>query len=99
MTNTQQQPTATLVRGPYTWKADDGEGTATRCLWETSTGDHILTSSIHIPRTILNDLRETMAFPADETGSILDFGELACVGYDQHQEAIESAGYTIKENK
>lgn len=93
--------TAELIRGPYQWEPQGNTiiGNSTRCLWATEAGGYIVTSSVHIPMYGLIDVQETMAFPADENGEITDFGELSCVGHGQHREAIEAAGYTIKENK
>lgn len=83
--------TAQLIKGPY----PRFQGGGTRCLWRTSTGEHIITSSIaHIPMGIY-PVGETMAFLADADGNITDLSELACTGYDRHTECITDAGYEV----
>lgn len=87
-----EKKTARLIRGPWTT-----EFLTERCLWQTSDGEHIVTSSV--PPSPETEAGETLAFRGDETGE-LDFrSELGAAPVDAHAGAIRSAGYEVVEGK
>lgn len=87
-----EKKTARLIRGPWTT-----EFLTERCLWQTSGGDHIVTSSV--PPSPERGAGETIAFPGDSAGE-LDFrSELGAAPVDDHARAIRSAGYEVVEGE
>lgn len=80
------------------WKRDtDPDRAATRCLWHTSDGAYIVTSSVRISEHQYTDavVSETMTFPADDTGNVTDWEELGVSAYDDHEGALRAAGYEV----
>ena len=62
-------------------------------LWLTWKGEYILTSSLDFSLPFGDRVAETMAFPSNPTGTVLDWGELATVGPHDHAGCIRAAGY------
>lgn len=56
--------------------------------------DHIIVSSVSNAWA-----HETMAFPADENGTILDWGSLACGDYGDHEGVLREALAASLEDK
>lgn len=56
--------------------------------------DHIIVSSVSNAWA-----HETMAFPADENGAILDWGSLACGDYGDHEGVLREALTSSLEDK
>ncbi|HMR72935.1 MAG TPA: hypothetical protein PKD68_02910 [Candidatus Saccharibacteria bacterium] len=56
------------------------------------TTNYVIVSAVHY-----YFFRETYIFPADESGSVIDWGELdgSRKGTTSHQKALEDAGYNI----
>ena len=80
------------------WKRDtDPDRAATRCLWLTGDGAYIVTSSVRISAHHYTDIiiSETLAFPADDAGNVTDWGEIGVSTYDDHDGAINDAGYKV----
>lgn len=73
------------------WKKDtDPARAASRCLWKVDHDTFLVTSSVRIDAA---GIRETLTFPADADGNILDFGELGVADYADHEGALRAAGY------
>lgn len=60
--------------------------------WATSTGDHLITSSVDD-----SWLAETLCFPADGEGRIARWCPLGSAGPNEHAAAVRAAGYTPTE--
>lgn len=56
------------------------------------TTNYVIVSAVHD-----HLIHETFIFPADESGSVIDWGELegSLRGTTSHQKALEGAGYNI----
>jgi len=78
--------TATLIRGP--WYVEAVGGFVERCLWETTDGKFILTSSVNQSWGF-----ETKAFHADEHGNPAGMSEIGEAGFNDHVGALRAAGY------
>ena len=60
--------------------------------YEKHTTNYVIVSAVNHSYT-----HETFIFPADESGSVIDWGELegSLRGTTSHQKALEGAGYNI----
>ena len=58
----------------------------------THTTNYVIVSSVHD-----HLMHETFIFPADESGSVIDWGELdgSLKGTTSHRKALEGAGYKL----
>ena len=58
------------------------------------TTNYVIVSAITAPDHLVN---ETFIFPADESGSVIDWGELdgSLRGTTSHRKALEGAGYKL----
>lgn len=71
------------------WKRPgDPARQATRCLWQVDGDTYLVTSSV---KSL--GVSETMTFPADAEGGVTDWCELGVAGYNDHEGALQAAGY------